>query len=117
MEVCCEAVILNKKRLDIVFQCDKTGNPFVLIEAKFEADLNNPLSMYEKYIKNKGSTEYLLVILGCNDDRSSKNKERGWHFAHWFDLLRHWETELHNVNDIDEDFSRLRASLWAKLVR
>ncbi len=44
LETCCELVIQNNKRLDIVFQCKETGKAYILIEAKFDANLNNHCS-------------------------------------------------------------------------
>lgn len=117
LEMCCELVIKDNKRLDIVIRCQKTKKAFVLIEAKFGASLDNPLNIYKQYAKKSGKDNCLLVILGCHDCRTEKTVKDGWHFIHWFDFLRQWEEELRKINDCDEDFSRLRASLWSKLVR
>ncbi len=68
-------------------------------------------------MKKYGCDDGLLVILGCRDDRPQTAIKRGWRFAHWIDFLRCWEKELRLADDLDEDFSRLRSTLWTKLVR
>ncbi len=114
LEMSCEYVV-EKKRIDIVIhQQGDPESPFIVLEAKFDAPLNNDLEVYEKHAQKKQNC--LCIILGCKDERTEKIKQR-WHFAHWAEVLRYWELQLKKSKDIDEDFSRLRSSLWAKLVR
>ena len=110
IEVLAEEKTSEEKRLDLLFISGKTC---VAIEAKFDAAADNPFELYDEYLDAKGYTNPLKVILG-----SHRVEQKGWVFAHWADVLRHWENLLFFADvphRCAEDFSRLRATIWAKL--
>ena len=110
IEVLAEEETEEKKRLDLILT---DGKNCVAIEAKFNAAADNPFEQYNKYLAAKGYAKPLKVILGCQ-----RVKQENWSFAHWVDVLRNWENLL-LAADVQyrnaEDFSRLRATIWAKL--
>lgn len=97
-------------RIDLAFY---EGDKLIcIIEAKFNAALNNEMSVYDKYVEEKSSkkTGCLKIILG-----KKYIKYKGWVFCSWEVLLRNWEKYIKNNEDFDCNFSCFRRSLWEKV--
>jgi hypothetical protein len=106
----------NGNELDMLFSWgDKASLHKAAVELKFGASWKNDFKDYETLTEDVPQSRKYHIVLGRRDERDKTESAKDWHFCHWLDVLRYWESCLEEQKTVfDPDFIRLRATLWQK---
>ena len=104
--------------ISIDWPINATDRVYVIIEAKFDHTVTvGQLKKYKKHFGSKTGEQHFFVVSLKETKLNFRDREDGWKAIRWGTLLRHLENEISKspFADDDEDFRRLRSSLWQKI--